>query len=146
MINKLILLSRVYKQFILMLADSVLLIAVLLIAFSLRLGSIYWPEGNLFWVIFGSPLLAIPIFLKFRLYNTIIRYLGFKSMWMTLQAVSMYSLLWGIIAFMIASQGTGSIQDVPRSIVFINWIIDIVLIVFFIMNARLDSTRVSNNE
>ena len=129
-----------------MLADSVLLIAVLLIAFSLRLGSIYWPEGNLFWVIFGSPLLAIPIFLKFRLYNTIIRYLGFKSMWMTLQAVSMYSLLWGIIAFMIASQGTGSIQDVPRSIVFINWILAIVVIVGFRMIARWALTSVSNNE
>lgn len=129
-----------------MLADSVLLTAVLLISFSLRLGGIYWPDGNLFWVIFGSPLLAIPIFLKFRLYNTIIRYLGFKSMWMTLQAVSIYSLLWGIIAFMIASQGTGSIQDVPRSIVFINWILAIVVIVGFRMIARWALTGVSNNE
>ena len=129
-----------------MLADSVLLIAILLIAFSLRLGGIYLPDENLFWVIFGSPLLAIPIFLKFRLYNTIIRYIGFKSMWMTLQAVSIYSLLWGIIAFMIASQGTGSIQDVPRSIVFINWILAIVVIVGFRMIARWALTSVSNNE
>ena len=120
--HKIILLARVYKQVILILTDSFLLITVLLASFSLRIGVLYWPNDDLFWVIFGSPLIAIPIFIKFKLYNTIIRFMGLKSLWVTFQAITIYSLAWGLVAFMTASQGTGSIMDIPRSIIFINWI------------------------
>ena len=98
MIRKLILLDRIYKQLILILMDSFLLIVIILIAFSLRIGSLYWPDDNLFWVILSAPFIAIPIFMHFNLYNTIIRFIGFKSMWMTFQAVSIYSLSWGMLA------------------------------------------------
>ena len=134
--NKIILLARVYKQIILMISDSIVLITVLLTSFSLRIGSLYWPNEDLFWVIFCSPLIAIPIFIRFEVYNTIIRFIGLKSLWMTSQAITIYSLAWGMLAFMTASQGTGSIMDIPRSIIFINWILALVSIVGLRMIAR----------
>jgi len=146
LIRRLISLTRVYKQLILILIDSFLLITVLLIAFSLRIGNFYWPNDDLFWIIFGAPLIAIPIFLRFHLYNTIIRFIGFNSMWMIFQAVGIYALIWGMVAFMAASQGTGSIQDIPRSIIFINWILAIVTIVGLRMIARWLLTSFSANE
>jgi len=146
LIRKLILLDRIYKQLILILMDSFLLIVIILIAFSLRIGSLYWPDDNLFWVILSAPFIAIPIFMRFHLYNTIIRFIGFKSMWMTFQAVSIYSLSWGMLAFMAASQGTASIIDIPRSVIFINWVLAIVIIVGLRMTAKWALTSFSSEE
>ncbi len=126
--------------------DSFLLIVIILIAFSLRIGSLYWPDDNLFWVILSAPFIAIPIFMRFHLYNTIIRFIGFKSMWMTFQAVSIYSLSWGMLAFMAASQGTASIIDIPRSVIFINWVLAIVIIVGLRMTAKWALTSFSSEE
>ena len=126
--------------------DSFLLIVIILIAFSLRIGSLYWPDDNLFWVILSAPFIAIPIFMRFHLYNTIIRFIGFKSMWMTFQAVSIYSLTWGMLAFMAASQGTASIIDIPRSVIFINWVLAIVIIVGLRMTAKWLLTSFSSEE
>jgi FlaA1/EpsC-like NDP-sugar epimerase len=119
---------------------------VLLTSFSLRIGTLYWPNDNLFWVIFSAPLIAIPIFMHFNLYNTIIRFIGFKSIWMIFQAVTIYALIWGMVAFMAASQGTGSIQGIPRSIIFINWILAIVIILGLRMIARWLLTSFSNTD
>ena len=133
MIRRLISLAQIYKQLILILIDSFLLIVIILISFSLRIGNFYWPEDNLFWVIFSAPFIAIPIFMHFNLYNTIIRFIGFKSMWMIFQAVSIYSLAWGMLALMAASQGTASIIDIPRAVIFINWVLAIVVIILVVL-------------
>jgi len=146
LIRRLILLARIYKQLILILIDSFLLIVIILIAFSLRIGNLYWPDDNLFWVIFSAPFIAIPIFMHFHLYNTITRFIGFKSMWMIFQAVSIYSLTWGMLAFMAASQGTASIIDIPRSVIFINWVLAIVVIIGLRMIAKWVLTSFSNEE
>ena len=146
MIRRLISLAQIYKQLILILIDSFLLIVIILIAFSLRIGSFYWPEDNLFWVIFSAPFIAIPIFMHFNLYNTIIRFIGFKSMWMIFQAVSIYSLAWGMLALMAASQGTASIIDIPRAVIFINWVLAIVIIVGLRMIAKWVLTSFNNEK
>ena len=146
MIRRLISLAQIYKQLILILIDSFLLIVIILISFSLRIGNFYWPEDNLFWVIFSAPFIAIPIFMHFNLYNTIIRFIGFKSMWMIFQAVSIYSLTWGMLAFMAASQGTASIIDIPRSVIFINWVLAIVIIVGLRMIAKWVLTSFNNEK
>ena len=146
MIRRLISLAQIYKQLILILIDSFLLIVIILISFSLRIGNFYWPEDNLFWVIFSAPFIAIPIFMHFNLYNTIIRFIGFKSMWMIFQAVSIYSLAWGMLALMAASQGTASIIDIPRAVIFINWVLAIVIIVGLRMIAKWVLTSFNNEK
>jgi len=105
-----------------MLVDSVLLVIVILLSFSIRLGYFYFPEGDLIWLIFASPSLAIPIFLRFGLYRAIIRYIGFEELWRVFQATTLYALLWSVLGLLIAVEG------IPRSVILINWLLIIIAI------------------
>jgi len=122
MINKIIKLSRVNKQLIMLLVDSVLLVSILLASFSIRLGYWYFPQSDLVWAVFGAPVIASVIFMRFGLYRAVIRYIGFKALWAIVQAVSLYALVWGVIGFMMAVDG------IPRSVILINWILSLVAI------------------
>jgi FlaA1/EpsC-like NDP-sugar epimerase len=122
MISKIINLSRFKKQLIILLFDSILLVSILLFSFSLRLGYWYFPESDLVWVIFGAPVIAVPIFIRFGLYRSIVRYMGFKDIRAIVQAVSLYALIWGVVGFMAAVEG------IPRSVVLINWILSLMII------------------
>ena len=105
------------------LADSVVLILILLFSFSLRLGHWYWPEDtNLLLAIFSAPVIAFLIFVKFGLYRAIIRFIGFRTVWAIAQAVSIYAVIWGVIGFMIAVEG------IPRSVILINWALTLLVI------------------
>ncbi|AYQ56969.1 Polysaccharide biosynthesis protein CapD [Bathymodiolus thermophilus thioautotrophic gill symbiont] len=115
-------LSRFNKQLFMLLHDSVLLISILLASFSIRLGYWYFPESDLLWVIFGAPVIAVPIFIRFGLYRSVIRYMSFKDVRSIAQAVSLYALLWGIVGFMAAVEG------IPRSVILINWVLSLVMV------------------
>ena len=112
--------SRFQKQFTLFIFDSVTLVALLLASFSIRLGFFYVPGIDLVWVVLASPIIAIPIFVQFGLYRVVIRYIGFKSLWSIVQAVTLYALLWGMVGFM------ASIDGIPRSVILINWLLCVV--------------------
>ena len=122
MISQMSVLSRASKKIIMVFVDSILIISTLLLSFSIRLGYWYFPESDLVWIIFGSPIIAIPIFIRFGLYSAVIRYIGFNALSSIIQAVSIYALLWGIIGFM------GAVEGIPRSVILINCILGIVLI------------------
>ena len=99
-----------------MLIDSFVVILTLLASFSTRLGYWYIPNNDLIWVIFGAPIIAIIIFIRFGLYRALTRYASFYALWSILQAVSLFALVWGVVAFMSAVDG------IPRSVMLINWI------------------------
>jgi len=122
LISQISTLSRANKKVVMMLFDSILLISILLISFSIRLGYWFFPESDLVWVIFCSPLFAIPIFSQFGLYNEVIRYIGFKGLFSVIKAVLIYALIWGAVCFLVALDG------IPRSVILINCILGIVLI------------------
>jgi len=122
MINRMIGLSRVNKQLIMLFVDSVILVLILLASFSIRLGYWYFPQSDLIWVIFGAPVVASIIFVRFGLYRAVIRYVGFKALWSIVQAVSLYALVWGVIGFMAAVDG------IPRSVILINWALSLLAI------------------
>jgi FlaA1/EpsC-like NDP-sugar epimerase len=115
-------LSRINKQLVMLFADSVALVLILLASFSIRLGYWYYPESDLVWVIFGAPVVASIIFVRFGLYRAVIRYIGFKALWAIVQAVSLYALVWGAIGFMVATDG------IPRSVILINWVLSLLAI------------------
>ena len=100
LIHNLINLPRIVKQLILIIVDSILIVFGLLIAFSIRLGYWYWPKQEMYysielWIIFGAPLIAVPIFSSFGLYHSIVRYIGVKALSKLSQAVTLYALIWG---------------------------------------------------
>jgi len=109
--------------------DSVLLVSVILLSFSIRLGYFYFPESVLvYWVVFGSPIVAIPIFIRFGLYHAVIRYIGFKALWSIVQAVSLYALVLGVIGYRVADWYMTDVENVVSSVILINWLLAIVAI------------------
>jgi FlaA1/EpsC-like NDP-sugar epimerase len=116
MLNKFKTLSRLSKQLIMCLVDSLVIILVLLASFSVRLGYWYFPNNDLIWLIFGSPIIAIPIFIYFGLYTAVIQYIGFDALWRVAKAASLYALIWGVIGLMSGA------YDLPRSVILINWV------------------------
>ena len=114
--------SRRNKKIVMLLVDSIAIIAAILASFSMRLGTWFWPHSDLMWMVFGAPVIAIPIFVRFGLYRAIIRFIGFQSLWNVVQAVALYALLWGVISFMVAVDG------IPRSVILINWLLAVIAI------------------
>jgi len=122
MLTKIANISRFKKQVLMALADSIILILILFISFSLRLNILFWPTEELFYLVFGAPLIALPILRWFGLYQIILRYISIKSLWPITQAISLYVLIWALIIFL------GGIQGVPRSVIVINWLLAIVIL------------------
>jgi len=122
LVDQLLKLPRDVKRFIALSFDLLLIPLALWASFSLRLGEIYIPAGNIRYLFFVAPLIAIPLFVRFGLYRAIIRYIGFLAMWAVVKAVSLYTLLWGVLVLLTATAG------VPRSVLLINWLMTILLI------------------
>jgi len=113
-----------------MLADSLIVVLILLVSFSIRLGYWYFPPEQIVLFVFGAPIIAIPIFKFFDLYRTIIQYVSFGALWAIVKASSMYALIWGLLIFMSAIDG------VPRSVVIFNWLLLILFLVALRIGAR----------
>ncbi|ORU91649.1 MAG: capsular biosynthesis protein [Cycloclasticus sp. symbiont of Bathymodiolus heckerae] len=114
--------SRHVKRGITLLFDFVVITFALWLAFSLRLGELYVPQGDVCKLFIFTPFIAIPIFIKLGLYRAIIRYLGFHSLWVVVKAVSLYSLLLASVVLFTR------IEEVPRSVHIINWLAALLMV------------------
>jgi FlaA1/EpsC-like NDP-sugar epimerase len=143
MIQAVLKLPRKSKQFLMLIFDSLAVIFSLLAAFSIRLDYLFYPSGDrdLLLVIFLSPLVVVPVFISFGLYRDIIRFMGFNAIWRIFQAVSFYSILWGLIPFM------ASVDGIPRSVILINWLIILIIVGGSRLFARwiLSEVKLNNN-
>jgi FlaA1/EpsC-like NDP-sugar epimerase len=115
-------LPRNIKRLIVLSVDLFLLPFALWTSFSLRLGEFYWPVGDIRYLFAVIPVIAFPIFVRFGLYRAIIRYIGFLAMWTVIKAVSLYTLVWGVVVLLSAVPG------VPRSVLLINCLVTVLLI------------------
>lgn len=115
-------LSRLQKQLTMAFTDSLILLFALWASFSMRLGVFYYPTKPVIWLLFLAPIIAVPVFIRFGLYRAIIRYIGFKALWVVIQAVSLYSILWAVLVLL------SGVQGVPRSVTMINWFVATLLI------------------
>ncbi len=111
-------------------SDTILVILVLLGSFSIRLGDFYWPKEDVLWIIFGAPALAIPVFISFRLYRSVVRYIGGRALWSVAQAVTLYSVLWGLLAYEFSRITIlpMTAEGIPRSVILINWMLILIAI------------------
>lgn len=118
-------LGRPAKQALILATDTVLLIFAVWAAYSLRLGEFFQPNLRQMLLMVTAPLLAVPIFLRFGLYRSVIRYVGEQALWSVVKSASLAAMLWAVLAFMTAMTG---IEGVPRSIPIIYWLLSIILI------------------
>jgi FlaA1/EpsC-like NDP-sugar epimerase len=137
----------IFKKLIMLLTDSVLLILILLVSFSIRLDYWFFPNDQLFWVIFLSPLIGIPIFYSFRLYSSVIRHIELEAFSSIIRAISLYAVTWGLICYLAAIEGIiGISEGVPRSVILINWMLSIIIIGSTRLIARWVFSYQSHNE
>ena len=120
--NKLIELNRTTKRLLMMIADSVLIVFVLLSSFSIRLGYWFWPKEELLWIFFVAPVISIPVFINFKLYRSVVRYIGIQALASIAQAVTLYAVIWGLFGYM------ATIEGIPRSVILINWMLSLLVI------------------
>lgn len=102
--------SRLAKILVVLALDMVLAVLATWVAYSLRLDVLHWPEGAQWWVYGITPLLFIPIFVRFGLYRAIFRYTGQAALLTTAKAVGVYGVL--LLAILLWRQWLG----VPRSL------------------------------
>jgi len=117
-------LPRKYKRALLLIFDISAITISIFLSFSIRLGHFYLPSenSNFLALIFLALLIAIPIFIAFKLYFQVVRYVSFNSIWQLTKAISLYAVLWGLIVFMLALEG------IPRSVILINWLLSLTTI------------------
>ena len=125
-------LPRIYKQFILIFIDVILLIAVLLLSYSIRLDYWYFPNDDTIRLILLAPIIGIPFFVKFGLYKSVIRFIDLKGLLPIVQAISLYAFVWGFAGFFIDSdfikERGFNVEMIPRSVIVINWLLALVVI------------------
>ncbi|MDC3295040.1 polysaccharide biosynthesis protein [bacterium] len=145
--TNLISLKRSIKKSIVIFFDAMIVVLILLCSFSLRFNEVYFPSNEKVWslLIFSSPIIAVITFYKFGLYNSMVRYIGLKSLWTIAQATSFYAAFWGGISLMVTAGNY--IPGIPRSVIFINWVLIVLSIssIRFLMRWLLiDNQNISN--
>jgi FlaA1/EpsC-like NDP-sugar epimerase len=89
---------RTFKLLIVVAIDVAVSVLATWLAFSLRLDTLHWPSGAQWWVYALTPMLAVPVFIRFGLYRAIFRYTGQAALLATAKAVAVYGgLLLGLL-------------------------------------------------
>ena len=132
MINKAKELSRYKKQTIMVITDCILFVGILLASYAIRYEQWFIPVDDTLRLILAGPLIGIPIFAKFGMYQLVIRHIDLKAIWSLVQAVSLYAIIWGLVGFFSQADFARSrgfdVGVIPRSIIVINWLLAITVI------------------
>lgn len=106
-------LPRTGKRTLLVCFDVVALAACVWGAYCLRIGIWELPNFDQSMLIAAAPFIAIPVFARYGLYRSVIRYLPERAFWTMANATIVATLLWIVVlfAFEISRQGT-----MPRSV------------------------------
>ncbi len=118
-------LPRFIKQLIMLGMDVTLLLLGVYVAYVLRYGFLFVPNIKQILLMLVAPLVAVPVFIRYGLYRSVIRYLPEKAIWSIFQATAIAALLWVAVAFLTEmTGGTG----VPRSVPLICWLVITILV------------------
>lgn len=112
-------LPRKYKVLIMLAADILLLPLAFWSAIALRYGT-WWPNISAYWWFFlVVPTITVPIFIRLGLYRAVIRYVDDHMIKTVLFGVTLSVLI------LVAVIAMAQVQGLPRSSVFIYWVIAI---------------------
>ena len=114
--------SHTIKRGVTLAVDFIAAMGSLWLAFSLLTGSIYLPETSQLWVFLLAPIVAIPVFIRFGLYRSIIRYIGPQALVTILQATVMYAVLFSLIVLLLNT------SDIPKPIYAVNGLLMLVFV------------------
>ncbi|CAN0617649.1 Capsular polysaccharide biosynthesis protein CapD [Burkholderia multivorans] len=106
-------------------SDVVLLIFAGWAAYSLRFTRFFEPDARQALLLLAAPALAIPIMIRMGLYRSVIRYVGEHALWAILKAITIATLSWAMLAFLLQLAGT---IGMPRSVPLLYWMIATILI------------------
>ncbi len=118
---------RPVKQAVALIADALMGVIAVWVAFSLRLDSLHWPEGAQWWPYLVAPLLAAPIFVRSGLYRAIFRYSGMAAM----RALGIAVLIYAALFFFLLV--TMAWPEVPRSV----GLLQPILLLIFVGGSRM---------
>ncbi len=101
--NNILNLPRWLKQLVVMLADVFCVLLATWLAYSLRLEEWHGFIPQQKFAYLAAVLLAIPVFIKFGVYKTVLRFAGAHSIVMMGKAIAIYGVLYFTAIFMLAS-------------------------------------------
>jgi FlaA1/EpsC-like NDP-sugar epimerase len=117
---------RYCKRAILLVFDIGILSFALWASFALRFG--FWTPPNTmhqYITVLSGPAIAIPVFIHLGLYRAVIRYLPERAFWTVIQAMSIATVLWLVLIFLVEISGWGG---VPRSVPAFYWALGTILV------------------
>lgn len=118
---------RTLKRTTVMALDALLCLFAMWMAFSLRLETLHAPQG-MQWLVYAlAPALALPIFLRFGLYQAIFRHTGIEALVATGAAGVTYGLVLETILFVLQSRGFDHMM--PRSVGVLQPLIFLLMVV-----------------
>lgn len=92
------------------------------VAFTLRLDTLHWPEGNQWIAYILAPVLAFPVLMNLGLYRAIFRYTGMQALLTTGKAIGIYG------ALLLATLLIGKWEGIPRSVGILQPLIFLLLV------------------
>jgi FlaA1/EpsC-like NDP-sugar epimerase len=103
-------LPRRLKQAVVIVVDVVAAWLAMWLAFTLRLEVWHLPTWQQLWIYVASPLIFLPLFIRFGLYRAIFRYTGLATMQTLLHATGLYGIALLVLVLLTFPAG------VPRSV------------------------------
>lgn len=110
------------KRTLIFAVDTLSIEATLWLAFALRFETLHFPQGDALVLFALAPLLALPIFVSFGLYLSIIRYIGMQAVVSIVKAVAVYVALLAFAVYTLDMQG------IPRSAIAIHGLLALLMI------------------
>lgn len=119
-------LPRRQKRLLQVTVDVVLVWVALWLAFLVRLGvdDMVNPLIVHSWLFLCTPLVTIPLFIRFGMYRAVMRYFGNDALIAIIKAVSLSSLILGVVVYWYSNHQ----NVVPRSIIFNYWWLSLIMI------------------
>jgi FlaA1/EpsC-like NDP-sugar epimerase len=119
-------LPRRKKRLLQVFTDVFVVWAALWLAFVVRLGieDMINPFRGHFWLFMAAPIVAIPLFIRFGMYQAVMRYFGNDALVAIIKAVSLSSLILGIVVYWYSNHQ----NVVPRSIIFNYWWLSLIMV------------------